>query len=206
MTNILYFEGAGMDYEVNNESDVTNYRIRTSFKNLDGIQYYIEMGRCPNYDFSKRSPKLLTEWGMRIDHLFKTEDRFREELATRGYEIKVNFRELREILYTKENIVNWINENLNCNFTDMNVLDRFYDYCVHGDNEFNLMEDIELNHERATKRKQAFEKVDKVYREATSSKYSVISLTYMDSKSISIHCHAAEEKLNGMERKKTILI
>src|SRR5690606_40325772 len=116
MTKILYFEGAGMDFygkEQTDYSDVGNFRIRTAFKNNDDIAYYIELGNCPRYN---EKHKKISDFALRIDHLFKIEDRYKEELSLGGYEINVDHKKLRQLDYTKKDITKWINENLNCNF------------------------------------------------------------------------------------------
>lgn len=207
MTNVLYFEGAGMDFygqEQTNFSDVGNFRIRTAFRNLDGIEYYIELGRGTRYN---EKGKLISEWTLRIDHLFKIEDRHKEELAAGAYEIKKDWQEIKKLNYTKEDITKWINENLNCNFDTMEVLHNFYGYRVHADNGgYNLMENIDLNHERAAKRKETYHNIDMEYRKLLNEKYSKIGLVDMDDKTITIRCHASDKALGNITRVKTIAI
>ena len=146
MTNVLYFEGAGMNFydEAMNHSDVGNFRIRTSFYNNEGVQYYIEMGRSARYN---EKHKVTSEYGLRIDHLFKVENRNIAEFSAGGYEIKTNHLEIRELDYSKHDITNWINENLNCSFDTIEVLDDSIGYRVHSYDQqngyelYNLMED-----------------------------------------------------------------
>lgn len=199
MENILYFEGAGMDFygeEQTKFSDVGNFRIRTAFKNNYGIPFYIELGST--YTYNPKNNKEIIDWNLRIDHLFKLEDRFKGEYITGGYEIKTNHLEIRKLHYTKETITKWINENLNCSFDTIQVLHSFYGYRVHGDTEnpFNLMEDIDVNHDRAKARKESFQKIDMEYRKALNERYSKISLCDMDDKSLTIRCYASDESLS----------
>lgn len=207
MTNVLYFEGAGMNFyseEQTNFSDVGNFRIRTAFKNLNGVEYYIEMGSCPRYD---KKGKVETSWGLRIDHLFKIEDRHKEELSTGDYEIKKDWQEIRKLDYTTEHITKWINENLNCNFDTIEVLDSFQGYRVHADNGgYNLIENADINHERASRRKAAYEKIDMEYRKALNEKYSKISLIDMSDNSLTIRCYASEQAIGNLPRVQTISI
>lgn len=191
--NILYFEAVGMDYEKNESSDICNYRIRTSFKNSDGEQYYIELGNTARHN---EKGKVIFEWALRIDHLFKVADRMNE-----SYEMRTDFKEIRKLNYTKENIKKWINENLNCNFDGIQILNEYYGYHVHGDKgTYRLMEDIEVNHKRAEARREAFEKIDMEYRRFLEEKYAKISLLEMDSESITIRCYASDEKLKDKPR------
>ena len=147
MTNVLYFEGAGMNFygEAMKHSDVGNFRIRTSFFNNEGVQYYIEMGKCPRYN---NKHKVISDYALRIDHLFKVEDRNKEELRHGSYEIKTDHIALRELDYCKHDITEWINENLNCSFDTIEVLDDSSGYRVHGYNVeeglgyYNVMEDV----------------------------------------------------------------
>lgn len=196
MKKVLYFEGAGMDYELNNYSDVCNYRIRTSFFNNEGIQYYIELGRSWRPTNKK---KINFEWALRIDHLFLVEDRDSD-----NYEISTDWKKIRELDYTTKDITKWINENLNCSFETIQVLNNFYGYRVHGDHGVYVpMEEIELNHERAIARKEAYNKIDMEYRSLLNEKYSIIGMNGMDSESISIRCHASSKALEiaGLEQR-----
>lgn len=210
--NVLYFEGAGMDFYSNEQTDhsnVGNFRIRTAFKNNEGVEYYIELGNTIRYDFTKKKPKVISNFALGIDHLFKLEDRNKEELKMGGYEIKKDHNAIKQLDYTKKDIVKWINENLNCSFDTMQVLDFMYGYRVHGNNDnYNLMDNIELNHERAAKRKEEYNKVDQEYRTELNEKYSVIGLLEMNDNSITVRCYSSDEKLKnkGIERVKTISI
>jgi hypothetical protein len=204
----LYFEGAGMDFyeEAAKQSDVGNFRIRTAFTNDEGIQYYIELGRTNRHGYKGKSKKLvaLSEWALRVDHLFDLADRDKE-----FYEMKRDHKEIKELDYTKADITKWINENLNCSFDTIEVLDFLDGYRVHAEGGlYNLIDLHEVNHERTAKRKAAYEKMDQEYRKALNEKYSKIGLLEMDNESITIRCHASSEALEkaGLPRVKTISI
>lgn len=217
--NILYFEGAGMNFydkEQTDFSDVGNFRIRTSFKNLDGIQFYIELGNCPRYNDKH---KKISDWGLRIDHLFKVEEKnIYEEIKKTTlamfhndyeYEMPRDNLEIRKLDYTKSSITKWINENLNCDFDSIQVLSEFYGYRVHaGNGVFNLMEEINVNHERANARKKCYEKIDNEYKEKLNEKYSKINLLSMKEKSIVIRSYASAESLSNanLEREREIVV
>jgi hypothetical protein len=195
---VLYFEGAGMNYETNEHSNVENYRVRTSFYNNEGVQYYIELGRTIRYN---AKGKVETEWALRIDHLFKVAERFDHDKRLGSYEIKTNHIAVRQLDYTNEAITKWINENLNCSFDTVQVLNDFYGYRVHSDNEgYNVMENVEINVQRATARKEAYNKIDMEYRSLLNEKYSIITMNEMDQNSITIKCHASDTKLRDIPR------
>jgi hypothetical protein len=204
---ILYFEGVGMDYEQNNlnQSDVLNHRIRTSFYNNDSEQIYLELSNTYMRDKKGKATEKMGTW---IDFCFKVskekgEDIMYHEIFDRTKE----HLELAKMDYTKENITNWINENLNCSFDTIEVLDDFHGYRVHGDNkQYKLMEEHSINHELAKKRKEAYNKVNEEYKKLTNSKYSVISLLDMDNDSITVRCHASDKALGKYPRIKKIKI
>lgn len=209
MTKVLYFEGVGVDFyseEQTNYSDVGNFRIRTAFKNLDGKQIYIEMGNCIRHDWTNKKPKKITDFALRIDHLFEiVHNNGSDDENKTG--IVFNWKSVQKLNYTKQDITKWINENLNCDFDTIQVLDFFYGYRVHGEGRtYNFMEDIELNHARATARKEQYNKVDLEYREYLNEKYSKIGLFGMDSESITIRCHASDQALKDKPRVQKIAV
>lgn len=113
--NILSFKGQGMDYEPNKFSDIGNYCIRTTFTNLEGKQYYIQLGCAPRRN-QKR--KITSEWALSINSLLNLE-------KIEGYEeekrvMKPNY--ITQLDYTKKDITQWINENLNCDFDTIEVI------------------------------------------------------------------------------------
>jgi hypothetical protein len=227
----LYFEGAGMDYEATQESNVGNYRIRTAFKNLDGEEFYIELGN--GYRRNEKG-KTITEWALRIDFLFSMEDHRKLEAAEQynrdlyiayrknkmsyaeylqkkviepPYNRKLNHLEIIEVDYTKEGITQWINDNLNCDFDTIQVLDMFYGYRVHAEHrQYNLIDNHPVDHELASKRREAYNSVDMEYRQLLNEKYSKISLNEMSDNSITIRCYASDKALGSIPRIKTIMI
>ncbi|MCM3227547.1 hypothetical protein [Terribacillus saccharophilus] len=198
---ILYFEGAGWDFYSEEQtafSDVGNFRIRTAFKNLDGTKIYIELTNGARHDTTKEKPVVLTQFALYISHLSKIDGTDDENKRC----IKHDWKAVRLLNYTKEDITRWINENLNCDFDTISVLDSFYGYHAHGDKHgtYNLMEDIDLNHARAVARKEAYNKIDEEYRTKLREKYSVTNLLEMDDASITIRCHASDQKLKELPR------
>lgn len=228
--NILYFEGAGMDY-TSEHSNVGNYRIRTAFKNLDGVEYYLELGRGHRRN---EKGKTVSEWALYIDHLFSFEDLKKHEEAVKfnnklyieyrknnlsmddylsakipepSYDQRLNHLETNQTDYTKEGIAEWINNNLNCDFDSIQVLDMFYGYRVHGDNRtYNLIDNHNVDHEQAVKRRNAYNSLDMEYRQLLNEKYSKISLKDMSENSITIRCYASDKQLGDIPREKTVTV
>lgn len=193
----LYFEGAGMDFydEAAKHSNVGNFRIRTVFSNLDGKQIYLEMGRGSSYGYKGRSKKLkvISEWALYIASMHEVTGGPDDENNSR---IPYDWRDVRDNnSFSKEDITAWINKNLNCDFETIEVIDRFYGYHTFSQSGYVPMEEIELNHERAAKRKEVYEQQDLKYRELLNHRFSVIGLQDMDAESLTIRSHASEESL-----------
>ncbi|MCC0669266.1 MULTISPECIES: hypothetical protein [unclassified Clostridioides] len=185
MKKILLFEGAGMDiYE--DGSDVGNHRIRTAFINDNGDKIYLELGgNLQNCKTSKRFG-----WYTHIDHCFNLSVSTDENVSR----IKLNNTFFKG--YSKRDLTNYINENLNCKFDTIEVLDWMEGYRVHESrSECNLMDNHKLNRKRTIARNKAYEKIDKEIMEKLGEKYSKISLYSMDENSITIRCYTYEKDL-----------
>ena len=197
MTNekkVLYFEGAGWDFhseEQAKQSDVGNFRIRTSFFDDDGVQHYVEVG---NGHRPKNNNKDENEFFLHVDYFFDVAKQL--DNPNRKVCVKFDIHELRKLDYTKENIVNLINEKLNCNFDSMEVLDRFYGYNVHdGKGLYNAMEFIELNHERAKARKEVYNKTVEKYKTVFNRKYPAIRVEEMTDTYMILDNHQGKDLL-----------
>lgn len=208
--NKLYFERAGMDFyneEQKENSDIGNHRIRTAFKNNEGKTFFVDLGNTYKRD---KKGKQNGEMGISFDFIIDIEKlKEQEEKTGLGHKFSIDFdrEELKQLNYNKQDLIQWINKNLNCNFDDIEVLNNFYDYRVFGDNgTYNLMENIDLNHERAVKREEAYNKIDNEYRTKLNEKYSVIGVQSMDSDSITIRCHASSEKLSKAELERVVTL
>ena len=208
---VLYFEGAGCDFEQSelNGSDVLNYRIRTSFLNNDGVEIYLEMGNAYMRD---KKGKNTEKMGIRIDHLLDVK---RHEEQNNGYEVKpiingetvtFDWKVLHNTPYTCENITKWINENLNCSFDTIHVLNRFYGYYVHDKGGKQLMENIELDHITASKKLDAYNEYFEWYK--TYRKFPCLSVIESAKEYIKVKTHDSDKMIaeNGIEREMTILI
>ncbi|HBH4055627.1 TPA: hypothetical protein KSL57_001774 [Clostridioides difficile] len=179
MKKILLFEGAGMNiYEEG--SDVGNYRIRTAFIDDNGDKIYLELGG------NLQNCKTAKRFGW-YTHISVSTD----ENVSR---IKLNNTFFKG--YSKMDLTNYINENLNCNFDTIEVLDWMEGYRVHGNrNKYNLMDDHKLNRKRTIARNKAYTQIDNEIREKLGEKYSKIDLYSMDEDSITIRCYTYEKDL-----------
>lgn len=201
---VLYFEGAGMDFKENNlnQSDVLNHRIRTSFINNNGEQIYLEMGNTYKRDNKGKSTEKMGTW---VDFCHKVPTDGEETKYNEIYSRTKEHLELGKMDYTTENITKWINEKLNCSFDTIHVIDRFYGYYVHGENgACNLMENIELNHERAANRSQAYDLAMNYYKD--TRKFPCLSVLEMKENGLLIRCHAYKDELKGLEQEKEFSI
>ena len=182
---VLYFEGAGMNTYESGE-DVGNHRIRTAFLNNEGKAIYLEIiGH-------KFNDKKCNYWQSHVDYVFYIPGSEDEE---KKY---LHFDNFKKEGYTKEKIIKWINENLNCNFDTMMVLPYLEGYRVHADEgRYNLIDNHEVNLKRAAAREEAYNKIDQEFRQKLNSKYSVISLLELNDNDIVIRCHDSKEKLQA---------
>ena len=195
--DILLFEGAGMDiYEEG--SDVGNYRIRTAFIDGNGNKIYLELGgNLQNCKTSKRFG-----WYTHIDYCFNLSVSTDENIS------RIKLKNTFFKGYSKKDLTNYINENFNCKFDTIEVLDWMEGYRVHGNyNEYNLMNNHKLNKKRTIARNEAYSKIDKEIREKLGAKYSKINLHSMDDNSITIRCYTYEKDLYkiGMSKDNRLL-
>ena len=182
---VLYFEGTGMNTYESGE-DVGNHRIRTAFLNNEGKAIYLEI---IGHKFNN---KKCNYWQSHIDYVFYIPGSEDEE---KKY---LHFDNFKKEGYTKEKIIKWINENLNCNFDTMMVLPYLEGYRVHADKGgYNLIDNHEVNLKRAAAWEEAYNKIDLEYRKKLNSKYSVIHLLKLDENSITVRCYASKEQLKA---------
>lgn len=197
MKKILLFEGAGMDF-CEEGSDVGNYRIRTAFIDGNGNEIYFELsGHIQDNKASKRFG-----WYTSINYCCNLSISTDENIS------RIPLKDTFFKGYTKKDLTDYINENFNCNFDTIEVLDWMEGYRVHGNNnEYNLMDNHKLNRNRTIARNEAYNKIDKEIREKLGSKYSKIGLHSMDDDSITIRCHTYEKDLYkiGMSKDNRLL-
>lgn len=148
----LIFEGAGWaDADTSKATDVGNCRIRTRLRNNSGRVIYLEMGCC-HFDNPKTMPEWATgfNYGAYIDSVFYTDS---------SWDNNRNFsRELQSLTnihfeYNKDNILKFVNDNLNCSFNNMIVYNngevRVHNgeepLCDSSDGNYIPYKDIEVN-------------------------------------------------------------
>lgn len=114
MSKVLIFEGAGCV----ERGDVENCRIRTRIRNNDGRLIYLEMGG------NEFTGKNIPQWAKgfkytgRIDHLFYDDASWD---ASRNYSTSLSAIARINFEYNKKTILNLVNVELNCSFTDIKI-------------------------------------------------------------------------------------
>lgn len=106
--NILYFEGAG--WEKVDSNDVGNIRIRTRIKNNNNRLIYIEITKS-------------VKKGFYVDHCFY-DDKIEDKINNHSIGLSKQMQRSYEKEYTKKNILDLINNNLNCTFKDLIVINN----------------------------------------------------------------------------------
>jgi hypothetical protein len=145
----LYFEGAG----IVPRGDVENCRIRTAFTNKDGQPMYLEMtGFDRAYRFvtdakgDRKAIQIDGSFGW-VDHCFyiKVEDEEKAYLHFPKASPDVNYN----FLYSKAEILRFINEQLNGGFDEIVILPDLSGYRVHADDGgYNFGDAFVYNEER----------------------------------------------------------
>lgn len=102
--NKLVFVGMGSEYASRYEGDICNYRVRTYFLNKFGIKCFIEVG-------TGRNPE-----EMRVDHAMFRVGSDDEKNNYHGLERRDSYPK-----YTLENLLNIVNSNFDCNFSEIEI-------------------------------------------------------------------------------------
>lgn len=131
MTKTLIFEGAGWDKADSSiQSGVGNCRIRTRLRNIEGRLIYLEMGgsqftgkNIPSYS------KGFNFFG-RVDHCFYSDSKWD---ANRSHSGELSPIQRMHFEYNKESILNFVNQNLNCSFNTIEIINE--DLRVHDTEE-----------------------------------------------------------------------
>lgn len=186
---ILYFEGAGCAPR----GDVENCRIRTAFTNDEGKKIYLELSGIEVTKTMHESFKIYTNAGF-VDHCFEIVEAEKdcENKYRLPYEKDWNFE------YSKDGILEFVNNELNCSFAEVVICDRFYGYHVHADNRgYNFIEDHKFDDTRADRARAAFEKLDNDIRQKLNSKYSKISLLEIADNEVVARCYASDNEMRA---------
>jgi hypothetical protein len=152
--NTLIFEGAGWEKaESSIKSGVGNCRIRTRIRNNDGRMIYLEMG-CMDYSKKHKSkiPLQFRDYGIVgfVDHVFYADSKWD---SNRSYSQGLRESNRKNFEFSKEEIVKFVNENLNCSFDNMEVVNdnsvRVHDtaepLCDCSKADYTPYKDIEVN-------------------------------------------------------------
>lgn len=196
---ILFFEGAGCVPA----GDIDNCRIRTAFINNDGKKIYIEMMNGCRYEDKKGKTVKSSDNALYIDYChYVTGDP--EDCNINRLDIERNQHISKNFDYCKKDILEIINKNCNCDFTDLQVLSEFENYRVHaGNHQYNLMDNHILNPERTQKRQAAY---DDMYQKGLKlRKYPCICTTNITEDSITFKFPDTDEaiKAAGLQREYT---
>lgn len=134
--NKLYFLAMGMDFTPERdtdmkESDVLNYRIRTTFHDKDNNIIFIEVSRGYERDSKGRNTNTIK---LHINHLY---NRTLSENENDSY-IRPNDKYIKN--YTKEDILYFINKSFGTNFEELIVVSHLsqFDYNKTTGDNFRL--------------------------------------------------------------------
>lgn len=181
---VLFFEGAGCV----ERGTVENCRIRTAFTNNEGKGIYLELW---GIEVTKNSPERykVYEYAGVVDYCY--------EVLESGEQFRFDIEE-KTFNYSKRGILDFVNENLNCSFTEIKVLDTFDGYRVHKDGGgYNFIEDFEYKPEIAAARRKAYNEIDMQIREQLCEKYSKINLESMNDESITVRVYASDKSMQA---------
>jgi hypothetical protein len=150
MSKTLIFEGAGWEKaESGIKSGVGNCRIRTRIRKDAGRLIYLEI---LGFEYQGKKPIWAENYSIAgwVDACFYDDSKWD---ANRNR--SKDFRSLTRVKfeYNKENILKLVNENLNCSFDEVQVINdnsvRVFDteqpLCSSTDKEFPPHKDIEIN-------------------------------------------------------------
>ena len=198
MKKILTFEGAGCVPV----DDMENRCVRTAFINDEGKAIYLAIlddCKCNmfvdfcHYITGESDDKTAKDGG---DDCNNSKVLFEGKTIERSLDFHGK--------YTKPEIIAFVNRYCHCSFTDIEVTNEFDDYRVHGEKAYNLMEGSPIDYDLRAKRAAAFAAVDAEYKAVCHSKYSVISHSFPDAKTMKIACYASAEALGSYPRTKTL--
>lgn len=147
----LIFEGAGWEKaESSIVSGVGNCRIRTRIRNNEGRVIYLEMSGFIHSGNNK--PQFAKGFSVvgHTSHCFYADS---EWDSNRSCSENLSSKERGHFEYSKENILKWVNENLNCSFDNMEVINdnsvRVHDtkepLCDCSKGDYTPYKDIEIN-------------------------------------------------------------
>lgn len=121
--NKLVFVGMGCEFEPSTPEYIGNHRIRTYFKNNNGILCFVEFGTAMDKNFLRCDHALLnTRKEDGSDNWKSLKERDEKEIRVSSVE---KISGASQIKYTKENILKIVNEGFDCSFKEVEVEEHF---------------------------------------------------------------------------------
>lgn len=195
MKKVLYFEGAGCVPS----NDVENCRIRTAFTNKEGKMIYIEfLSGCKvtKQEYAKngrklKTPKYITENGyITCDSCHYITDDPEIDDCNRSRLACERNSNIEKKKYTKENILAFVNEYCNADFSEIVILDNLAGYRVFADGKrdtpemYNFGDTFQYDEELTHKRREKVEEMKKEFCKLFNQKYDNTSYYIEDGKLI----------------------
>jgi hypothetical protein len=166
----LYFAGMGCDFwkddPIRNNSDIGNYRIRTTFKDQNNNIIFVEFSNGASYIYKGSKPHLVDYMQLVVNHLY---NRTLSDNENESH-IKSNAEGFR---YTKADIIKFIELNFNVRFDDIVILNR----CLSGfDYKKTTGDEFIPNIEKMQKAFEIKEYFDNFERQVLGKKYPTNSV------------------------------
>ena len=171
--------------------ELQNCRIRTVLQNDKQKYIYIEISAREVTKYDKQR-KFLFNYKIGESAAFITHVFYINDLNETANENKTGISHLRDqhLKYTKADLLEYINKNLDCSFNDLIILNDT-DYMAHADKGYNLAnyyiydEEIEKQH---LKVKNYFKEIDKKHLHGSYSNFSYMR-NYKNKKAASVLLH-----------------
>lgn len=213
MSKILYFEGAGC-VEGHGDSDIENCRIRTAFTNNIGDKYYLELTSIEvtkrdhvKYKRFKDLPIGYCLGFVSSCHKITNDSSIDDENTNR-----VTLED-ESVHYKKEDLLLFINKNLNCSFDEIVILNELTGYRVftgvkYGTfDAYNYGDEFIYDEEKTKKRKQKAQEIKRYMEKFV--KYDNTSYWVSEEGDLNVRINVSEEtfsKLKFANRQFTVKI
>lgn len=128
----LNFEGIGWNKSDSN-GDVGNCRIGATLKNLKGKEIYLELTGIKPHKYMPEKLKYYEIAGF-VSHCFETKDH------KTSYTDGLSELEKSIFEWSKENILKFVNTELDCDFENINIDENWCRFSLDGKNENDFHE------------------------------------------------------------------
>lgn len=191
MKKTLYFESAGCA-----EYNGINCRIRTAFTNNDDKKIYIEFlcGHIPNKKTKTEYHFLHCDYCHYITEDPEIDDCNNSRLTCEG-------KDTREIEYTKENILAFVNENCNASFDKIVVLNNLAGFRVHSNSgrhntseRYNFGDTFEYDEELTKKRILKVAELSKHFKQIFNQRYDNTSYYINNNNQLEVCINVGEKE------------